>query len=225
VTGELASKSTISRYGKPTVIITNGLIGLPAKVKSTSRDNGPITFGFVGSPNQHWHGIDKIIYLANHLKDYNFNIIGPDEEDVRRIHGASPEMKNIKVHGYLDPEKTFEILSGCDLGISTLSIHKNRMQEACPLKTREYLSIGLPVVIGYRDPDLENGFEESVLNIGIGEDNVRNNLLKIKSFANRVRTINPEQLAHKAWEAFDPEVREKARMDFFESIHRSKATT
>ena len=58
---------------------------------------------FVGTPGQKWHGIDKIVYLANKLPENKFHIIGPEKEDISQLNLKIDN--NIIFHGYLDQIK------------------------------------------------------------------------------------------------------------------------
>jgi hypothetical protein len=44
-----------------------------------------------------------------------------------------------------------------DIAISSLALDRNMMSQGSPIKTRLYLALGLPVVIGYTDTGLGNG--------------------------------------------------------------------
>src|SRR5690606_35583904 len=100
--------------------------------------------------------------------------------------------------------------------IGSLAMHRNSMLEACPLKVREYCAFGLPVILGYRDTDLEG--QDFVLNIGNYESNVEDNIEEIRQFVikwhNKVvnHTITEPILSYK--------YKEEKRLRFFESIIR-----
>jgi hypothetical protein len=48
----------------------------------------------------------------------------------------------------------WKIASHADVGLGTLGLFRKGLQESVSLKHREYLAMGLPVVLGCRDPDL-----------------------------------------------------------------------
>jgi hypothetical protein len=89
------------------------------------------------------------------------------------------------------------------------------MQEACPLKTREYLAYGLPVVIGYKDTDFPRG-EDFLLQLPNREDNVRQELPAIREFVLRWKgkRVPRDAIAH-----IDGVTKELARLEFFSSLH------
>ena len=61
------------------------------------------------------------------------------------------------------------------------------MDEACPLKVRRYLAYGLPVILGYRDTDLDATDAWWLLGLPNTEANVATSLPRIESFVNSVR--------------------------------------
>jgi hypothetical protein len=90
------------------------------------------------------------------------------------------------------------------------------MQEACPLKVREYLAYGLPVIIGCKDTD----FTESapfILRLPNSEDNIETSLSAIESFVSKWKgkRVPREAIAH-----LDLEVKESQRVKFFEDVLR-----
>lgn len=106
----------------------------------------PVGLIFLGSPNQPWHGVDKIIQLARNLgDDFLIHLVGPQEKDIAVFNPPS----NVIAHGYRTDYT--DILRKCHIAIGTLALHRNNMKEASPLKVREYLAGGLPVIIAYDD--------------------------------------------------------------------------
>ena len=57
----------------------------------------------------------------------------------------------VLVHGQLTTQAISEISKKCRLGLSSFALHRNSMNEACTLKTREYLMSGLAVYSGHKD--------------------------------------------------------------------------
>jgi hypothetical protein len=73
-----------------------------------------------------------------------FYIIGPTGKDT----------DNLKYLGILPNVAANEFIRTCDIGIGPLSLHLKGLTEASPLKTRQYLASGLPIIYGYRDTDI-----------------------------------------------------------------------
>ena len=72
------------------------------------------------------------------------------------------------------------ILASSDVALGTLALHRKGMSEAAPLKVREYLLRGIPVVIGYDDPDLADR-PWFVLQLPNTESNVRDAVAEIRA--------------------------------------------
>jgi hypothetical protein len=104
---------------------------------------------FVGSAGIPWHGLQRIILLAEIFTEYEFFLIG--------VSLSNPIPKNIKLFGELTGRRLQEIIKQSDVGLSTLGLDFKQMKEACPLKSREYLSYGLPIISGYIDPAFPRG--------------------------------------------------------------------
>jgi hypothetical protein len=146
VTHELQAR--FAWLGKPTMVLANG-IDLSAIQPLPPAKDGPPTLSFLGHPGYRWHGIEKTVVFARFFPQWRFNMIGFERRDL----GGTDVPGNMVLHGYLAPERYIGLLASTDVGIGTLALYRNGMSEACPLKTREYLAYGLPIIIGYRDTD------------------------------------------------------------------------
>lgn len=142
VTKEIAEHSSNAKYNKPTIYIPNGIdLENYKTIKSLNNQAKRIGLFFIGTPNQPWHGVDIIEEMAKLMPEFDFHIVG--------MSGVSTE--NLFWHGYLQKEQYTEILKMCHFCIGSLALYRNGMQEACPLKVREYLAYGYPTIIGYLD--------------------------------------------------------------------------
>jgi glycosyltransferase involved in cell wall biosynthesis len=136
--------------------IGNGYSGTTNSLKRI--DDDTIDLLFVGSPGFPWHNIERL------LKSYDTYIDSTGDKDIFKIHIVGMEKNDIKYkinnenvifYGYLsNSEDLSRIYQKADIGVGTLGLYKKNMSEAAPLKVREYLSYGLPVIIGYKDVDL-----------------------------------------------------------------------
>ncbi|MEZ0242980.1 MAG: glycosyltransferase [Sphingomonas sp.] len=165
---------------KPYAIIGNAFWGAPRDPVPTG--NAEPEFVFTGSPmtldqSANWHGVDKIFPLAAAMPASRFHVAGMEAKDFT----SAPA--NIQFHGMLDAKGLSALYARCDIGLGTLALHRKAMEEACPLKVRDYLMHRLPVVIGYRESQAELNDAPYVLPIGNTEDNVASNLDRIAAFA------------------------------------------
>jgi hypothetical protein len=93
-------------------------------------------------------------------------------------------------------------------------MHRIPLEEACPLKVREYLAFGLPVLIGYTDTDIP-ARAPYALQIPNTEDNVATRVKEIRTFVEgwRGRRVPREMVAHMDWS-----VKEEARLRFISRV-------
>ena len=103
-----------------------------------------------------------------------------------------------------------------DVAIGTLALHRKQMDEACPLKVRRYLEFGLPVLLGYRDTDLDSLDAWWLLRLPNTESNVLSSLQEIESF---VQGVRGRRVPREAVESVVSAVaKESARLAFFEEV-------
>ncbi len=204
---ELAESADFARFGKPHCVIGNSIVVQDVPLSPPSYSRHP-RLVFLGSNDQPWHGVDKILWLAEQMPSWRFDIIG--------VHVDSAPT-NVFLHGVLDESEYRPIMSRSNVAIGTLALHRNGMDEISPLKTREYLSLGLPVIIGYRDTDFLDG-APFLLQLPNTETNVSSHLDEIKAFvaAWRGKRVQRADIQH-----LDVSVKEAQRLAFFERIMRS----
>jgi hypothetical protein len=208
VTNELAESPSFSDFAAPRVVIGNGisLSEIPCRLAPQSRTQ-PRLF-FIGSPNFGWHGVDKMSWLASHRPSWHFDVVGMSEEQ------KSSVPANMDTHGLLAKDRYIHLLLGADVAISTLALHRNGLDEASPLKTREYLAAGVPTIIGYRDTDFPDD-APFLLRLPNVEENVLRELERIDAFVHRMRgvTVSRESVEHLDWSRKEP-----ARLDLFREV-------
>lgn len=208
VTEEIAR--AYAHFGKPGTVIANSLDDPPRALAPA--DNAAPAFVFVGSATvglDGWHGLDKIVALARALPESRFNIVGLSAED---LGGDLPA--NLHAHGPLHGEALIDIYRESDVAISTLALHRLGMEEACPLKTREYLMHGLPVILGYHEAETGLHGIEAVLDIGNREDNAATSVEAIRAFAARWRGRRVEH----DFAFLTSEFKARQRVEFFETL-------
>ena len=196
-------KEKYASFQKPAIVIANGIDVSEYPFFSKTNNVRP-SLVFIGSPNQSWHGLDKIEKMAEHFSSYDFFIIGTE----------GPDTENICYLGYLSKKKATEIIKRCDIGIGTLSLYKAGLTEASPLKTRQYLACGLPVIYAYKDTDIPEG-APFALELENGEENL--DFSRIEQFVTVVfkNRVLRETARTFAEETLSFEKKEKLRLDFF----------
>ncbi|OZI72182.1 glycosyltransferase [Bordetella genomosp. 12] len=137
----------------------------------------------VGSPGQPWHGVDKVQRLAGLMPECDFHVVVPG------LHG--PGTENLQFHGGLYGADLAQRYAQTDVAIGTLALHRKGMQQAAPLKTREYLAHGIPVMAGYADADLQGA--DYWLNIGNAPNNVEEGVGAMRTFVQAWRGRLPDR--------------------------------
>jgi Glycosyltransferase Family 4 len=205
VTHEIAALPHIARHDKPTIVIGNGVDLV--KLRELPAADGQPRAVFLASVGQAWHGVDKLIWLADRLPEVQFDFVGYRPQDL-----PSPPPPNLAAHGVLSREQYEPILASSDVGLGTLALHRLSMREACTLKVREYLGYGLPIVIGYEDTDLMGYDPWYVLRLPNEEGNVRERVDEIRAFIRRVhgRRVPRAEIEDR----IGAHVKERRRLDF-----------
>lgn len=182
VTHELARSPSFTRFRKPGAVVGNGVDLDALGLLGAPEPGGRPRAVFLGTRNQPWHGVDKLVRLARELPGMDFDVVGWDAGELPAT--APP---NLSAHGRLSRAEYEPVLAAADVAIGTLALHRKHMDEACPLKVREYLGYGLPVVLGYSDTDLGDAERWYALRLPNTETNVESSVGEIEAFVERVR--------------------------------------
>jgi glycosyltransferase involved in cell wall biosynthesis len=216
VRGIVAVSASVGRtyesFGKPTAVIANSIDPEFAPHLPPQPQARPHAV-FMGSPRVAWAGVDKLLELARRLDDVQFDLIGWSAEDA-----GEPLPPNVTAHGYLDRAAYEPVLARADAAIGTLAMHRAGEEEASPLKTREYLLSGLPVVLAYQDADLLGIEPWWLLRIPNTEDNVAGSAVEIRSFLDQVRgrRVPREEVEPR----IGPRAKEERRLAFIADVVR-----
>lgn len=216
VTKELMHSKSFKYFSGQKIVIANGISVNDFHFISKTTNNCP-NLVFIGSPGQAWHGLDKIYLLAEILKECTVNIIGPSKEYCVGQWKTLP--KNVVFHGYLSAEESKCIIKNMDVGIGTLALYRKKMHEACPLKVRQYLAQGLPVIAASKDTDISEN-NPFYLKLPNSENNILDYHDVICDFINYA--YNNENLRIKsrnfAEEFLSFNKKELIRLDFFYEV-------
>lgn len=199
-----------SRYNKPFVVISNGIDLNDVELLPPTKNTSPVVT-IVASSGMDWHGVDKLIYFAQKCPDVNVNIVGYSRSDFKM-----PVPENVHLYGFLNRSQIRKIYLTTDVACGTLALHRKNMKEACPLKVREALSYGIPVVLGYYDTDLSDVVLDAILKIPNTENNVVENYETIHKFA--CDMMGKRVDVKKVYPYLDQQKKEETRLEFFEKI-------
>ncbi|HEX7477891.1 MAG TPA: glycosyltransferase [Polyangiales bacterium] len=132
------------------------------------------TLVMIGTLVHGWNGFDKMITMAELLPQLDFVVVGA------QLSGP-PNLRSLP---HLSQAEVNRVLRGCTVGVGSLAMHRTALEEASPLKSRNYLAVGLPIIQAYRDTDLTEA-DGCVLALPNCEDNIRPQLARIADFAQR----------------------------------------
>ncbi len=207
---EIAETPLYANCRKPTKIIGNSIDQSQFEILPPSK-NPDLTFVYIGSPGQHWQGVDKILSLSRKRPSWSFHIIGSRPEE---FGPGMDTLPNVLFHGKLNKEDYLQIFKKSDIAFGSLARHRRGMNETSTLKMREYLTCGLPVITGHKDPDF-TGKEPYILELPNYEDNVVDHIEQIESFAKKWKG---RRVDRKLVEHLDVRFKEKERLAFFARI-------
>ncbi len=210
VSKELVESKDFKVFDKPAKIIANG-INFKMNKPFPAPNNPSPKLVFIGTPGYRWHGVDKLVVLAQNNPDLHIDIIGYDV-----LPSIQHLPKNLLLHGYLKTEKYLEVFAKADVAISSLAPHRKEMHEASSLKSREYLAYGLPTILAYKDTDLDDLTVDFLLKIPNTEDNILTHGKLIRDFAYKMRgkRVDRKIIAP----LIDTKVKEEKRLAFFKEI-------
>jgi len=210
LSNELMISPHNAKFKKPTKIIGDS-IDLENIAPLPAPENIQPRVAFIGSPGSVWQGVDKLIQLANQFPDISVHIIGYD-----KIEGHHSLPDNLHLYGYLDSTSYTKILATMDCAIGSLALHRIQLEESSPLKTRECLALNIPVILPYKDTDLDNLDFKFILKIPNKENNIITHGKLIRDFAYQMRGRRVDR------EAIAPYIgtqqKERQRLAFFEKI-------
>lgn len=152
VTNEIVEyeKSRIKNKNKKSLLFPNGI-----NIKTLQKDNSfpnlsIIKILFVASEFSEWHGLDLLLDDMKGNKKTNFELHLVGKLLSGDLEYAEKDSRII-LHGIQDKEFIENLANQCHVALGSFALERKNMKEACTLKVREYLSLGLPVYSGHKD--------------------------------------------------------------------------
>jgi hypothetical protein len=209
-THELSEMKSFRTFHKPGVVIANS-IDLGAVSALPAPKNTAPHLAFIGTPGFEWHGVEKLVSLAEKYPDIIIDVIGYDH-----LEGFPNLPGNLNLYGYLVGEVCDRILAKADAAIGTLSLYKAGLEEGSPLKIRDCISRGIPCILPFRDTDLDDLDTDLILRISNNEENILTHGSQIHEFLYHVqgKRISRDDV----YERIDSQVKEKQRLAFLAEI-------
>lgn len=139
-----------------------------------------------------WHGLDLLLKsISSCGRSFVLHVVGTASEKLARMLKSD---QRIRYHGTMAATEISLVAARCTVGISGLAQNRRGLQQACTLKVREYLALGLPAYSTYEEmfpdnfPYYRNGTP---------------NMLSILSFADEVSSVSREEVRAAAWPYID----------------------
>lgn len=106
-----------------------------------------------------WHGVDLLIdELSRADEKFELHLVGNFSKHFEKQYEKEREDSRIIYHGFRENDYIEALAAKCDVGLSCFALFRKNMREACPLKVRQYLAMGLPVYSGHIDSGLPADF-------------------------------------------------------------------
>lgn len=194
----------------PCEVIPNGI-----DVRSITRtgfrkfDGSSLDMAFLAGSNAPWHGIDRVAEAVQGYRGtarVRLHVIGPmDSKTIGDYGGLLGD--RIIFHGRKSGPDLDAVMQRMNIAVSTLALYRKNMEEACSLKTREYVARGIPFVLGYSDPDLEHPAPGDAFFLQVDNNGSPLDMEDIIAFAARVSgrhdslpdDMRSNALAHMDW--------------------------
>ncbi|MEQ8362610.1 MAG: hypothetical protein RH948_07035 [Cyclobacteriaceae bacterium] len=204
-----------------TVTISNGIDVNRLRVRANNPfDGSSLNLLFLAGSESPWHGIDKLINSVNRYTgdcDVHCYVAGNIDTKSKSKIQANQRFTLLPNQ---EGKELDDLFDKCHIGIGSLGM-ANFLKEACPLKTREYWSRGLPFVVGYLDVDLvgNDDMKSFYLRLNIENDN-HFKIEDVIVFANKIYgvtsfSVNMRNLAMKS---IHYQVKAKKYASFFNSL-------
>lgn len=189
---------------KPTFCHPNG-IDLQRYQSARDRREGIPKLLLVASVQAPWHGIDLLVAELNSISEnFKLHILGNITSNPIGFD------KRIVYHGVKDDNYIMELASECDVGLSSFALFRKNMREACPLKVRQYLSMGLPVYSGHKDSGLPDDFPYYI--------NGCLNAESLLEYARNMRMVNRETVRSAAYPYIDKRILMRKLISWIDSV-------
>lgn len=166
---------------KPAYVYPNGIMYKELQLEDRRSTDAP-EFLFVANFAP-WHGLDLLLKsIAQTEEQFVLHLVGQIPDELV----ALTQDSRIKVHGHLNQQQIHNLSAQCWAGLASFALFRKKMKQACPLKVREYLMLGLPVYGDYSD-----AFPEKIPYF----KNSTTSLDSIMSFAKNLRQVPKNKIS------------------------------
>jgi glycosyltransferase involved in cell wall biosynthesis len=191
------AETHLSRHGVDHALFARALDGSTAVPPDLAALRGPV-LGFYGAI-QDWLDFDLIEYLARRHPEWSIALIGPILTDVERLRG----LPNVHFLGRKPHHELPAYCKGLSVGLVPHKVNELTLNMN-PIKLREYLSAGLPVVsvalpeveacgdqcaIARTYDEFERGVEEAIRTDSLDARRARSGAVRHQTWERRVAEI------------------------------------
>lgn len=165
VTREIAEYERDTRApNKKVGVYPNGVDVAQVSVLADKRVPEEIHAAFICGTFSQWHGLDKLIDAVDEYSSsgedtsFTIHLIGRlSKKQLEEVSANNARVRVFKFHGLLNTDEYRPILDACDIGVASLAMERQNLNEGSTLKVREMLAMGLPVYSGHKDVALPEG--------------------------------------------------------------------
>jgi hypothetical protein len=172
----------------PSAVIPNGVsVRRTPHTRFTPFDGRCLKLAFLGSRASAWHGVDRLVRSLTAYRGttrLELHLVG--NLGVSSDLATNGPSLRIVSHGMLTGVALDELLRTMTLAVGTLGLHRKGLDEASPLKIREYTARGIPFILAHRDPDLDSLPEDQRFFLRVSNDEQLIDLDQVLSFAERI---------------------------------------
>jgi glycosyltransferase involved in cell wall biosynthesis len=144
--------------GKRIGVYPNGVDVEKVALLTDRRFDNQLIFAFICGTFSRWHGLDKLIAAVDgHTMrqgdmPLTIHLIGRLSDQQKSYIAATEARQAVfKAHGPMTEADYRPLLECCDIGIASMAMERQDLQEGSTLKVREMLAMGLPVYSGHKD--------------------------------------------------------------------------
>ncbi|GDY11459.1 hypothetical protein LBMAG53_03360 [Planctomycetota bacterium] len=187
VTGEILAYQQKRSPRLPGIVIGNGIEAGAIPVASARPAGGELHLVFASGRFDSWQGLDRLVAgLAIHPGPrVVLHLAGHGAGDVGET--VAGQARIIR-YGVLDQAGIDRLMDKAHLAVGPLAVHRKGLREACPLKSRDALARGIPLVFAHEDPDLPDG-NPGWLRLPADETPI--DIPSIVAFARRCASLQP----------------------------------
>ena len=183
VTKEIAAYDNQLGYDGPIQCIPNGVEVAQTQCGFKPFNGRVLSIIFVGSLLRPWHGLDRFLSGLERYSgsvQFELSIVGNIHRSV--LHGYSLSEHKIQFHGAQKGDSLDRLYKNSTIAIGSLALHRMNLTEAASLKTREYLSKGVPFIYAYQDAD----FDDVLFGLKFLNNDDPINMMRVIEFADYV---------------------------------------